>query len=83
MIGALIVGLIVGAIAKLFMPGNDPGGWIITMLLGVAGAAIAHWIGVGAGWYGENESAGFVASVIGSMLLLYLYRVFSRRSALT
>ncbi len=83
MIGALIVGLIVGAIAKLLMPGKDPGGWIITMLLGVAGAAIAHWIGVGAGWYAENEPAGLVASVLGSMLLLYLYRVFNRRSALT
>ncbi|MBL7556950.1 MAG: GlsB/YeaQ/YmgE family stress response membrane protein [Bdellovibrionaceae bacterium] len=83
MIGALIIGLIVGAIAKFFMPGKDPGGWIITMLLGIAGAAIASWIGVGAGWYGENEPAGLVASVAGSMLLLYLYRVFNRRSALT
>lgn len=83
MIGALIVGLIVGAIAKFFMPGKDPAGWIVSMLLGVAGAAIAHWIGVGAGWYAENEPVGLVASVLGSMLLLYLYRVFNRRSALT
>lgn len=83
MIGALIIGLIVGAIAKFFMPGKDPGGWVITMLLGIAGAAIANWIGVGAGWYAENEPAGLIASVVGSMLLLYLYRVFNRRSALT
>lgn len=83
MIVALIIGLIVGAIAKFLMPGKDPGGIIVTMLLGVAGAAIAHFLGTSAGWYGPNEPSGFIASVIGAMILLYGYRLLSRRSALT
>lgn len=81
MIWSLIIGLIAGAIAKLLMPGRDPGGWIITMLLGVAGSAIAHFIGVRAGWYMADEPAGFIASVIGAVLLLAIYRmVVGRRS---
>jgi uncharacterized membrane protein YeaQ/YmgE (transglycosylase-associated protein family) len=81
MIGALIIGLIVGAIAKFLMPGKDPGGIIVTMLLGVAGAAIAHFIGKSAGWYGENEPAGFIAAIIGAMLLLGIYRMATHRRA--
>jgi uncharacterized membrane protein YeaQ/YmgE (transglycosylase-associated protein family) len=80
MIVALIVGLIVGAIAKLLMPGRDPGGFIVTMLIGVAGAILAHWIGVSAGWYAQNEPASFVASVVGAMILLTGYRMVSHRS---
>lgn len=76
MIGALIIGLIAGAVAKLLMPGKDPGGWIITALLGVAGAALAHFIGLRAGMYTDGEPAGFIAAVIGSVLLLALYRMF-------
>lgn len=79
MIGALIIGLIAGAVAKLLMPGKDPGGWIVTALLGVAGAATAHFIGVRTGMYAEGEPAGFIAAVIGSVLLLALYRVFANK----
>ena len=76
---SLIIGLVVGALAKLFMPGKDPGGVIITMLLGVAGAFAAKYIGQAMGFYQSNEAAGFIASVIGSMLLLFLYRLIVRR----
>jgi uncharacterized membrane protein YeaQ/YmgE (transglycosylase-associated protein family) len=79
MIWTLIVGLIVGAIAKLLMPGKDPGGFIITMLIGVAGAMLAHFLGAQLGWYTEGEPAGFVASVIGAVILLAIYRAFTGR----
>ena len=77
MIWTLIVGLVVGAIAKMLMPGRDPGGVFITMLLGVAGALTANLIGSNFGWYEENEPAGFVASVLGAIILLSLYRSIS------
>lgn len=70
-----IIGLVVGVVAKLLMPGRDPGGFIITALLGVAGAFVAHAIGRAMGWYLEGESAGFIASVIGAIVLLAIYRV--------
>jgi len=72
----LIIGLIVGAVAKLLMPGRDPGGFIITMLLGIAGAFTATFVGRALGMYNEGSSAGFIMSVIGAILLLLLYRVF-------
>ena len=79
-IGTLFIGLLVGIVAKFLMPGRDPGGFIVTMLLGVAGAFIAHWIGRSLGWYTEGEPAGFLASVGGAILLLLLYRLlFARR----
>jgi uncharacterized membrane protein YeaQ/YmgE (transglycosylase-associated protein family) len=71
----LIIGLVVGALAKLIMPGRDPGGILITMLIGVAGAMIAGLIGRSLGWYAHNEGAGFIASIIGAVLLLAIYRV--------
>ena len=71
----LVVGLVVGALAKLIMPGRDPGGIIVTMLIGVAGALLAGFLGRAAGWYGPNEGAGFIASIIGAVLLLAIYRV--------
>lgn len=80
-LGTLIIGLIVGAIAKLLMPGDDPGGFIITMLIGIAGAFAAKYIGQAMGFYNEGEAAGFIASVIGAMLLLFLYRLIVRRKA--
>lgn len=83
MIWTLIVGLIVGAVAKLLMPGRDPGGFIVTMLLGVAGAFIAHMIGANVGWYNEGEPAGFVASVVGAVILLAIYRAVIGRKQLT
>ena len=75
----LIVGLIVGAIAKLIMPGKDPGGIIVTMLLGVAGAFIAGMIGKALGWYETGEGAGIIASIIGALILLFIYRMIVGR----
>lgn len=71
----LVIGLIVGAIAKLLMPGRDPGGIIVTILIGIAGSIIAGFIGRSAGWYGPNEHAGWIASILGSVLLLIIYRL--------
>ena len=77
----IIIGLVVGAIAKLLMPGKDPGGFIITILLGIAGSVLAGFIGRALHWYSEGQPAGFIASVVGAILLLILYRMFSRRAA--
>ena len=74
LIGTLIIGLIAGAIAKLLMPGRDPGGCIITMLLGVAGAFVATYIGQAVGWYGPDEGARFIGAVVGAIVLLAAYR---------
>lgn len=73
----LIIGLVVGAIAKLLMPGKDPGGCIITILLGIAGAFVAGYLGRVLGWYQPGEPAGFIASVIGAMILLLIYRMIA------
>lgn len=83
MLWTLIVGLIVGAIAKLLMPGKDPGGFVITMVLGVAGAFIAHLIGSQFGWYVDGEAAGFIASVVGAVVLLVIYRAIVGRKHIT
>jgi len=80
----LIIGLVVGAIAKLLMPGRDPGGFFITMLLGVAGALLAGFIGRALGWYSNpGEGPGIIASIIGAMLLLLIYRMFVGRRGRT
>jgi len=80
-LGWIVFGLIVGAIAKLLMPGRDPGGWIVTILLGIAGAVVGGWLGRAAGWYGPNEPAGFLMSLLGAVVLLALYRLlFARRT---
>jgi uncharacterized membrane protein YeaQ/YmgE (transglycosylase-associated protein family) len=71
----LVVGLVVGAIAKLLMPGKDPGGCIITILLGIAGAFVAGYLGRVLGWYEPGQPAGFIASIIGAMILLLIYRM--------
>ena len=76
----LIIGLIVGAIAKLIMPGKDPGGFIVTIILGIAGAFLAGFLGRALGWYGEGDAAGFIASVIGAIILLIIYRMIAGRS---
>ncbi len=78
---ALIIGLVIGAVAKLLMPGRDPGGIIITSLLGVAGSLLATFIGQALGWYREGQTAGFIMSVVGAILLLSLYRVVRHRTA--
>jgi uncharacterized membrane protein YeaQ/YmgE (transglycosylase-associated protein family) len=74
-----LVGLTVGAVAKLLMPGKDPGGWIVTTLLGLAGSFIASYLGRMIGWYREGRSPGFIMSVLDAILLLFLYRMFIRR----
>ena len=71
----LLIGLVVGIVAKFLMPGRDPGGFIITALLGIAGAFVAHAIGRAMGWYADGEPAGFIASVVGAIVLLALYRM--------
>lgn len=77
----IIVGLIVGAIAKLLMPGKDPGGIIITILLGIAGAFVAGMLGKALGWYEVSEGPGIIASVIGAVILLAGYRAIAGRRA--
>ena len=77
----LIIGLLVGAVAKLLMPGKDPGGWIVTILLGIAGALLAGYLGQAVGWYQPGQSAGFIASVVGAIVLLLLYRLLFKRRA--
>ena len=80
-ISAIIIGLIVGAIAKFLMPGKDPGGCIITMLLGIAGSALGAWLGQLMGLYRVGEPAGFIGAVLGAMLLLLVYRlILGKRS---
>lgn len=74
-IGWIIFGLIVGVIAKLLMPGKDPGGFIITILLGIAGALLGGFVGRMLGLYGPDDAAGFIMSVIGAVLLLLIYRM--------
>lgn len=76
----LIIGLVIGAVAKLLMPGKDPGGCIITMLLGIAGSMVAGVIGRQLGWYRENDPVGFIASVIGAIILLLIYRMVAKKS---
>lgn len=76
-----IIGLIVGALAKLIMPGKDPGGIFITMLLGIAGSLLAGWLGQTLGWYQPGQSAGFLMSLVGALILLGIYRLFKGRTA--
>jgi len=79
LIATLVVGLIVGAIAKLLVPGRDPGGWIVTILLGIAGALVGTWLGRMLGLYAPGESAGWIASIIGAVVLLLIYRAIVGR----
>jgi uncharacterized membrane protein YeaQ/YmgE (transglycosylase-associated protein family) len=78
---AAVVGLVVGGLAKLIMPGKDPGGIIVTILLGVAGSIVANLIGSALGLYAPGEAAGFVMSLLGAMLLLWLYRTFRSKAS--
>jgi uncharacterized membrane protein YeaQ/YmgE (transglycosylase-associated protein family) len=77
----LLIGLAVGALAKFLMPGKDPGGVIVTMLLGIAGAAVASWLGRAIGLYAAGGAAGFIMSVVGAMLLLFVYRLVVGRKS--
>ncbi|MBA2772123.1 MAG: GlsB/YeaQ/YmgE family stress response membrane protein [Pseudomonadota bacterium] len=78
-LGWIIIGGIAGGIAKLLMPGKDPGGCIITILLGIAGAFIAGWLGQAVGWYDAGEGAGFVAAIVGAFIILAIYRIVAGR----
>ena len=75
----ILFGLVVGVIAKLLMPGRDPGGFIITILLGIAGALVGGFVGRAMGFYGESEGAGWIMSILGAIVLLALYRMMVRR----
>ena len=76
----LLIGLVIGVVAKFLMPGRDPGGCIITMLIGIAGSFVASYLGQAMGWYAPGQPAGFIFSVIGAMILLLIYRMlFGRR----
>ena len=76
-----LIGLIAGALAKLIMPDRDPGGIFITMLLGIAGSLLAGFLGRSLGWYQDGQGAGLILSVVGAILLLAVYRMFKRSSA--
>ena len=75
----ILFGLVIGVIAKLLMPGRDPGGFIITILLGIAGALLGGFLGRAMGFYGPDESAGWIVSILGAIILLALYRMMVRR----
>ena len=75
----ILFGLVVGVIAKLLMPGRDPGGFIVTILLGIAGALVGGFVGRALGLYTESQSAGFFMSILGAIVLLALYRMMMKR----
>jgi uncharacterized membrane protein YeaQ/YmgE (transglycosylase-associated protein family) len=77
----VLIGLVVGAVAKFLTPGRDPGGFIVTIIIGIAGSLIATWLGRAIGWYQEGQSAGFIMSVLGAILLLGIHHLLRRRSA--
>ena len=75
----ILIGFLVGRVAKFLMPGRDPGGFIITVLIGIAGSFVATYLGAAMGWYQQGETAGFIAAVLGSIVLLLLYRLLIKR----
>ncbi|APH55922.1 Transglycosylase associated protein [Granulibacter bethesdensis] len=79
----ILIGLIVGAVAKLIMPGRDPGGIIVTILLGIGGSLVATWLGRVLHWYGPEDGARFIGSVVGAIIILAIYRFIVGRSSNT
>lgn len=77
----LVSGLIIGAVAKLLMPGDDPGGIIVTILIGIAGAFVGSYLGQALGWYQPGQPAGWIASIVGAIILLAVYRMLTKRRA--
>jgi uncharacterized membrane protein YeaQ/YmgE (transglycosylase-associated protein family) len=75
----ILIGLAVGVIAKFLMPGKDPGGFIITILLGIAGSFVATYIGQHLGWYREGQPAGFIGAILGAILILIVYRLIRKK----
>jgi len=80
-IGWILFGLVVGIVAKFLMPGRDPGGFVITAILGIVGALVGGFVGRSIGWYGPGDPVGFVVAVIGSIIVLALYRVTRGQTA--
>ncbi len=78
-LGWIVIGLLAGGLAKLLMPGRDPGGCIVTILLGIAGALVAGFLGRAVGWYEPGDGAGFIAAVVGAFLILLIYRLIVTR----
>ena len=78
-LGWILIGLVAGAIAKAVMPGRDPGGCLVTILIGIAGAVLAGFLGQSIGWYDQGEGAGFLAAIVGAVLILFVYRLIARR----
>ena len=79
-IATIFIGLIVGLVARFLKPGNDPLGWIMTIILGIAGSFLAGYAGSAMGWYQPGQTAGFIASVVGAIILLVIYSLVTRRS---
>lgn len=79
-IWTLIIGLLAGIVAKFLMPGKDPGGFFITMALGVAGAFVATYLGQAVGWYQAGEGAGFIGAIVGAIILLLIYRLVRKQA---
>jgi uncharacterized membrane protein YeaQ/YmgE (transglycosylase-associated protein family) len=79
LISWVVFGLIVGVLAKLLMPGRDPGGLIVTILLGIAGSVVGGFIGRSLGWYGPGQYGGWLMSIAGAMILLFAYRLIARK----
>jgi uncharacterized membrane protein YeaQ/YmgE (transglycosylase-associated protein family) len=75
----IIIGAIAGAIARAIMPGRDPGGCIVTILLGIGGAVVAGWLGHQLGWYRNSQGAGFIAAIIGAIIILFIWRLVAGR----
>ncbi len=80
-IGTIVIGFLAGLIAKFLTPGRDPGGFIITTLLGIVGAIIATYLGQALGWYRAGEGAGFIGAIVGAVILLLIYRAVTGRRA--
>lgn len=81
LIGTIIIGFLAGVVAKLLTPGRDPGGFIITTILGIVGAFVATYLGQAVGWYRADEGAEFIGAVVGAVILLVIYHFFRNRSA--
>jgi uncharacterized membrane protein YeaQ/YmgE (transglycosylase-associated protein family) len=79
-LGWVLFGLVVGIVARFLMPGRDPGGFVITIVLGIVGALLGGWIGRAAGWYQQGDPVGFLMAVLGAIIILALYRMVARRS---
>lgn len=81
LIGTLFVGLVVGLIARAIKPGDDSLGWIMTALLGVAGSFLASYVGVALGWYETGQTAGWIASILGAIVILFIYNLLRGRNS--